>query len=140
MSKNSLKKKKTTKNQARCLRHDKKKNYEKTNNMELHIKDRIYIPQLLPAQNSFMEYNLKREIIKKVALTEKDKEEYAIVEDAQAGKVTWDSKKDMEQPLVVDFSKQEIDYLKKSCEALAEAAYPDDLWATVEKIYNAANA
>lgn len=108
--------------------------------MELHIKDRIYIPQLLLAQNSFMEYNLKREIIKKVALTEKDKEEYAIVEDAQAGKVTWDSKKDMEQPLVVDFSKQEIDYLKKSCEALAEAAYPDDLWATVEKIYNAANA
>ena len=108
--------------------------------MELHIKDRIYIPQLLPAQNSFMEYNLKREIIKKVALAEKDKEEYAIVEDAQAGKVTWDSKKDMEQPLVVEFSKQEIDYLKKSCEALAEAAYPDDLWATVEKIYNAANA
>ena len=82
---------------------------------------------------------MKREIIKKVALTEKDKEEYAIVEDAQAGKVTWDSKKDMEQPLVVDFSKQEIDYLKKSCEALAEAAYPDDLWATVKKIYNAAN-
>ena len=26
--------------------------------MELHIKDRIYIPQLLPAQNSFMEYML----------------------------------------------------------------------------------
>ena len=41
--------------------------------------------------------------------------EYAIVEDQQAGKVTWDSKKDMEQPLVVEFSKQEIDYLKKSC-------------------------
>ena len=61
-----------------------------------------------------MEYNLKREIIKKVALTEKDKDEYAIVEDQQASKVTWDSKKDME-PLVVEFSKQEIDYLKKSC-------------------------
>lgn len=86
-----------------------------------------------------MEYNLKREIIKKVALTEKDKDEYAIVEDQQAGKATCDSKKDME-PLVVEFSKQEIDYLKKSCEALAESAYPYDLWATVEKIYNAANA
>ena len=33
-----------------------------------------------------MEYNLKREIIKKVALTEKDKDEYAIVEDQQASK------------------------------------------------------
>lgn len=52
-----------------------------------------------------MEYNLKREIIKKVALTEKDKDEYAMVEDQQAGKATWDSKKDME-PLVVEFSKQ----------------------------------
>lgn len=82
---------------------------------------------------------MKREIIKKVALTEKDKDEYAIVEDQQASKATWDSKKDME-PLVVEFSKQEIDYLKKSCEALAESAYPYDLWATVEKIYNAANA
>lgn len=59
-----------------------------------------------------MGYNLKCEIIKKLDLTEKNKEEYANVEDAQAGKVTWDSKKDMEQPLVVDFSKPEIDYLK----------------------------
>ena len=39
-----------------------------------------------------MGYNLKCEIIKKLDLTEKDKEEYANVEDAQAGKVTWDSK------------------------------------------------
>ena len=108
--------------------------------MELHIKDRIYIPQLLPAQNSFMEYNLKREIIKKVALTDSDKTEYSIVEDANAGKITWDSNKDMEQPLVVDFSQQELDYLKKACESMVETAYPDDLWATVEKIYNAANA
>ena len=74
------------------------------------------------------------------SLSEKDKDEYAIVEDQQVGKVTWDSKKDMEQPLVVEFSKQEIDCLKKSCEAFAESAYPYDLWATVEKIYNAANA
>ncbi len=108
--------------------------------MDLHIKDRIYIPQLLPAQNSFMEYNLKREIIKKVALTEKDKAEYSIVEDQEAGKVTWDSKKDMEAPLVVEFTKQEVDYLKKSCESIAASAYPDDIWVTVEKIYDAANA
>ena len=37
--------------------------------MELHIKDRIYIPQMLPQQNNFMGFNLKREIIKKVGLT-----------------------------------------------------------------------
>lgn len=33
--------------------------------MDLHIKDRIYIPQMLPQQNNFMGFNLKREIIKK---------------------------------------------------------------------------
>lgn len=108
--------------------------------MNLHIKDRIYIPQLLPAQNSFMEYNLKRTIIKKVAITEKDREEYFITEDSKAGKVTWDAQKDMDSPLVVDFTTQEIEYLKKSCESLVESAYPDDLWVTVEKIYNASNA
>lgn len=107
--------------------------------MELNIKDRIYIPQLLPANNSFIEYNLKREIIKKVAITEKDKEEYSIVENPEAGKITWDSKKDFEQPLVVEFTKQEIDFLKKSCEALTDSVYPDELWIVVEKIYNAAN-
>jgi hypothetical protein len=107
--------------------------------MELNIKDRIYIPQLLPANNSFIEYNLKREIIKKVAITEKDKEEYSIIEDAQAGEITWNSEKDFMQPLVVDFTKQEIDFLKKSCEALTDSVYPDELWVVVEKIYNAAN-
>lgn len=108
--------------------------------MELHIKDRIYIPQLFSQQNTFMEYNLKREIIKKVAITEKDKDEYSIIEDPEAGKVTWDSKKDSELPLIVNFTDSEMAYLKKSCEALAETVYPDDLWATVEKIYNAFNA
>lgn len=108
--------------------------------MELHIKDRIYIPQLLPEQNSFMGYSLKREILKKVAITEKDKEEYSIVEDVEKGQVTWDSAKDIEIPLVVDFTSQEIEYLKKSCESLVETAYPDDFWVTVEKIYNATNA
>ena len=77
--------------------------------MELYIKDRIYIPQILPAQNSFMEYSMKREIINKVSLTEKDKEEFSIVEDSQAGKITWDSQKDFSQPLVVDFTAQEIE-------------------------------
>jgi hypothetical protein len=107
--------------------------------MELYIKDRIYIPQLLPQQNTFMEYNLKRDIINKVAITDKDKEEYSIKEDAEGGKITWDSKKDIQVPAVIEFTKQEIDFLKKSCEALGETAYPDDLWVTVEKIYNVAN-
>ena len=82
--------------------------------MELFIKDRIYIPQVLPQQNSFMGFNLKREIIKKVALTEADKTTYNIEEDNENNRITWDIKKDRETPLVVEFSKDELAYLKKS--------------------------
>ncbi len=107
--------------------------------MKLNIKDRIYIPQLLPVKNSFMGFNLKSSIINKVLITEADRKDYSIVEDPEHGKVTWDSQKDLEQPLDVDFTPQELNYLKEACEALKDAAYPDDLWLIVEKIYNAAN-
>lgn len=108
--------------------------------MELHIKDRIYIPQLLPQSNSFMGFNLKREITKKVALTAEDQETYKIKEEKEHNRVVWDVEKDQELPLIVDFTKDELSYLKAACEKLAEAPYPDDFWLTVEKIYNAANA
>lgn len=106
--------------------------------MELNVIDRIYIPTILPAENNFMDFNLKREIIKKVSLTEADVEKYNIKEDTENRKTTWDINADRENPLVVEFSKQELDYLKTSCEKLSDKPAPDNLWATVEKIYNAA--
>ena len=39
----------------------------------------------------------------------------------------------------LQFTKEELAMLKKSCEQLPETAYPDDFWLTVEKIYGAAN-
>ena len=86
--------------------------------MELNIKDRIYIPQMLPGQNSFMEFNMKRGIVKKVALTSEDIETYNIQENKEEGRITWDVQKDAEIPLVVDFSKEELNYLQKACEKL----------------------
>lgn len=106
--------------------------------MNLHIKDRIYISQMFPQQNNFMGFNLKREIIKKVGLTEADKETYNIEEDTKSSRITWDIQKDREMPLAVEFSKDELNYLKTACESLAEANYPDDFWMIVEKIYNEA--
>lgn len=106
--------------------------------MNLQIKDRIYIPQILPQQNNFMGFNLKRGILKKVSLTEEDRKTYSIEEDTEHSRVTWDINKDRECPLSVEFTKDEINYLKEACEKLAEANYPDDFWITVEKIYDAA--
>lgn len=107
--------------------------------MELNIKDRIYILQIFPKQGKYAEFNLKRGIIDKVKLTEKDREFYSIKEDAEKGNVVWDITKDLSVPLTVDFSTEEIGYLRKSCEALVDVSYPDDFWRTVEKIYDASN-
>lgn len=106
--------------------------------MELHIKDRLFLPQILPAQNTFMDFNLKKSIIDKVLITPDDREAFKIEEDKEANRITWDSEKDAKEPLVVEFTKEELAYLKKGCEALSSAPYPDDFWITVEKIYNAA--
>ena len=108
--------------------------------MELHIKDRIYIPQLLPQQGKFMEFNLKRGIMKKVAITDEDRQEYNIQEDKEHNRITWDSNKDFAQPLVVDFSNDELALLRKGCEEFTEkdTPAPDDFWELVEKIYDAA--
>ena len=47
--------------------------------MDLHIKDRLLLPSLLPERGSFMEYNLKKAILKKIAISEQDKTDYEIV-------------------------------------------------------------
>lgn len=107
--------------------------------MELHIKERIYIPQILPQQtNSFIDFNIKREIMKKVALKESDKKEYEIEENQEEHKIIWNAQKDAEMPLVVEFTNDEIGFLKKACESLPNTAYPDDFWMVVEKIYDEA--
>jgi hypothetical protein len=94
---------------------------------------------MLPGQGTFVEFSLKRGILKKIAVTEKDKTDYSIKERPEDGKIEWDARKDAKSPLTVEFSGEELEYLKKSCENLVEKDYPDDFWITVEKIYDAAN-
>ncbi len=106
--------------------------------MQLNIKDRIYVPQLLLPQNNFLDFTIKKGIIEKVKLVESDKEKYSIKEE-EGGRVTWNVDAYIKFPLEVTFTDQELEYLKRSCESLAESVYPDDLWITVEKIYNECN-
>ena len=104
--------------------------------MELHIKDRIYFPNIMPKTGTFMEFNLKKSILNKVVITEADKEHYHIEANKEAGSITWDSEKDAAEPLIVTFTAEELEYLKKSCENLAGQENADDFWMVVEKIYN----
>lgn len=106
--------------------------------MELHIKDRLLIPSLFPSKNNFMGFHLKKSIIDKIAITEQDKKDYSIVEKPEENKIEWDVCKDIETPLVIDFSTEELRYMTQSCEALSEQEMPDEIWAVAEKIYNEA--
>ena len=92
--------------------------------MELYIKDRLFIPQLLPQQGTFMEYAIKREIVNKVALTADDKNKYDIVENQEEQRIEWDIEKDIANPTVVSFTSAELDYLKKAAKLWLTSRFP----------------
>ena len=48
--------------------------------------------------------------------------------------IEWDVEK--EQPLPVEFSFDEMAYLQAACEKISDEELPDDMWGTVEAIYN----
>ena len=103
--------------------------------MELSIKDRLYLPTFLPAKGNFKDFNLKKEILRKIAISEEERKEINFRENQEDNRLEWDV--DKEAPLIVDFSKDEMEYLRKACEKISDEELPDDMWATVEAVYNA---
>lgn len=103
--------------------------------MELQIKDRLYIPAILPKEGNFKDFNLKKEILRKIEISETEREAVGLKENPDNNRIEWDVKKDT--PLCVDFTSDEMDYLKRSCEKMSDENLPDDMWGCVEKIYNA---
>ena len=102
--------------------------------MELTIKDRLYLPSFLPARGNFKEFNLKKDILRKIAISDDERQEINLRENAEDKRIEWDVEK--ERPLLVEFSKEEMDYLKKACERISDEELPDDMWATMETVYN----
>lgn len=103
--------------------------------MELTIKDRLYIPAILPKEGNFKDFNNKKEIRHKVEISARERQEIGLHENKDTGRIEWETEKEV--PLVVEFSTDEIAYLKKSCEAISDQSLPDDMWGTVERIYDA---
>lgn len=48
--------------------------------MDLHIKDRLLIPSIFPERGNFMDFNLKKSIARKIAISGQDRKDYEIVE------------------------------------------------------------
>lgn len=103
--------------------------------MELLIKDRLYIPAILPKNGNFQQFNFKKEILRKIEISEQEREAVGLKENPETKRIEWDAEKDV--PLATDFSKEELNYLKEACEKISDEELPDDMWSTVEKIYNA---
>ena len=103
--------------------------------MELSIKDRLYLPTFLPAKGNFKDFNLKKEILRKIAISEEERKEINFRENQEDTRLEWDVEK--ETPLIVAFSKDEKEYLRRACEKISDEELPDDMWATVEAVYNA---
>ena len=57
-----------------------------------------------------MDFNLKKSIARKIAISEQDRKDYEIVEKKEEKRIEWNVQKDAETPLVVEFSKEELDY------------------------------
>lgn len=103
--------------------------------MELLIKDRLYIPAFLPKEGNFKDFNTKKSILNKIEITQDERKAVGLKENEETKRIEWDVEKDT--PLVVDFSAEEMQYLKTSCEKISDQSLPDDMWQTVERIYDA---
>ncbi len=104
--------------------------------MELSVKDRLYLPTFLPARGNFKDFNLKKDILRKIAISDNERKEIGLHENAEDKRIEWDVKK--ERPLVVEFSTEEAEYLRKACEKISDEELPDDMWATVACVYDLA--
>lgn len=102
--------------------------------MELSIKDRLYLPAFLPAKGTFMDFNLKKEILRKIAISDGERKEINFRENQEDNRLEWDVEK--ENPLIVDFTKEEMEYLRRACEKISDEELPDDMWETVKRVYD----
>ena len=102
--------------------------------MELSVKDRLYLPTFLPARGNFKEFNLKKEILRKIAIGDEERKAISLRENAEDKRIEWDVEK--EHPLKVEFSADEMAYLQAACEKISDEELPDVMWGTVEAVYN----
>ncbi len=98
--------------------------------MELSIVDRLAIPALLPKEGTFRQYNLKKSILAKIEIGEGERGEVNLRQNPDTNRIEWDTEKDA--PRAVSFTSEEMEYLKDSCEKLADEPQPDYMWATIE--------
>ena len=51
--------------------------------MELTIKDRLYLPTFLPQKGNFRQFNLKKEVLRKISISEDERKEIELHENEE---------------------------------------------------------
>ena len=80
--------------------------------MEMTVKDRLYLPALLPDKGTYKEFNIKKCILQKIALSDAEREQIGLHRVDETGRIEWDTQK--ATPLAVEFSHEELELLKNS--------------------------
>lgn len=75
--------------------------------MQLSLSDRIILPTFFPAQGSYAEGIIKRDILKKITLTQDELTKYEVKTEGQS--VTW---KNPEAKFTYEFTDLEVKFIK----------------------------
>ena len=66
----------------------------------------------MPARGNFKDFNLKKEILRKIAIPDEERKAIGLHENAEDKRIEWDVEK--EKPLAVEFSGDEMEYRPES--------------------------
>lgn len=92
--------------------------------MNFTLKDRITLMISLPSKGTFNDLILRKDVLKKIELTQEELEKYNI--QSVGGGVTWNPNEDI---FFIEFTELEKDYIKKALKALDDKkeAQPEHL-------------
>ena len=105
---------------------------KKNKTISLGVKDRLYIPQLLPEKGAYLDLLTAKHIERKVEFTSEELTELNIRQ-GNGGIITWDI--NAEKPLQLQLTEQEREFLNTQIDQKSEAGeLPYSMIETIEKL------
>ena len=91
---------------------------------------------ILPQENSLVNFQLKKALMKNVELTDAEREKFEVKINEESQNMTWNAQKDFDDPTEFEFSEMECEYVRNAIEALSDGQHPDEYWLIVTSLYD----
>ena len=91
---------------------------------------------ILPQENSLVNFQLKKALMKKVELTDAERKKFEVKINEESQNMTWNAQKDFDDPTEFEFSEMECEYVRNAIEALSDGQHPDEYWLIVTSLYD----